>query len=562
MRKFLHEKRTNNECRVPWKIPIIYLILALIWLFLSDQMISYFMTVPTQFALFHKVKDTIFIFGTVVMLYVLLQSQLRSARQAKEIWQEREQQLRFLINTIPDFVCYKDANGRWVEANSFAINLFELGEEDYHGKSDFDLAKESDFYRDAFLYCGNMDEQVMKTGETVHVEEIIPQPNGRPLVFDTVKVPIFHEDGRRKGIIVIGRNITERKEAEQRLEVSEQRYKSLFEQNQDAIYSLDLAGKFVSVNAECEKITGYSVNELLHMDYRSFLTEEILPIVNKHFELALKGSPQDYEISVRHKDGHLVLLRIKNVPIVVHGELVGLYGIAKDITEWKKAEELLRKSDRLAVVGQLAAGVAHEIRNPLATLSGFVQLLKEKSTDHHFYYDIMHSELDRINLIVSEFLLLAKPQVMDFQHKDITSIFEHVLAIAQTQASLNNIQFVIEFEPNLPQVYCEENQLKQVFINILKNAMEAMPSGGEIHINLNRQGEDVLRIRFQDQGCGIPPERITRLGEPFYSTKEKGTGLGLMVSYRIIEAHHGHIHVESQVNQGTTIDILLPVKNV
>jgi two-component system, sporulation sensor kinase E len=541
------------------KIPLFYFLTALVWTVLSDRILPLFLIAPNQFFAIHIIKNVLFLIGTVIMLYILIDRQLRKAQLEKEVYQEREEQLRILIDAIPDFVCYKDAAGRWVEANSFAVDLFQLKKEEYRGKSDFDLAKESDFFHDAFYYCGTMDKQVMETGETIHVEETIPQPSGKFLVFDTVKVPLFHEDGRRKGIVVIGRDITLRKEAEKRLEESEQRYKSLFEQNPDAIFSLDLAGKFISVNVECQKITGFTVNELLQMDFRPLLIEESKIVADRHFELALQGNPQNYEVTARQKNGNFVLLRIKNVPIIVNGEIVGLYGIAKDITEWKKTEEILRKSDRLSVVGQLAAGVAHEIRNPLATLTGFVKLLKEETNDHHFYYDIMSSELGRINLIVSEFLFLAKPQVMEFQDRDIIAIFDHVLTIAQAQANLNNIQFITAFEQNLPLVYCEENQLKQVFINILKNAIESMPAGGVIVIQINHE-KDHLRIRFKDQGCGIPPERIANLGEPFYSTKEKGTGLGLMVSYRIIEAHHGQIHVESEIGKGTNIDILLPLE--
>jgi two-component system, sporulation sensor kinase A len=149
---------------------------------------------------------------------------------------------------------------------------------------------------------------------------------------------------------------------------------------------------------------------------------------------------------------------------------------------------------------------------------------------------------------------------MNFQHKDVSVLLKDVMTLLESQAILNNVKMISEFEPDIPLLYCDENQLKQVFINIIKNAIEAMPNGGEMKIQAKMQ-ENNLLIRFIDQGCGIPKDRIAKLGEPFYSTKEKGTGLGLMVSYKIIEAHNGRINIESEVGQGTTVDIIFPISS-
>ncbi|WP_167577835.1 PAS domain-containing sensor histidine kinase [Ammoniphilus sp. YIM 78166] len=474
-------------------------------------------------------------------------------RKAKLLYQEREEQLRFVVDTMPDFVCYKDAKGRWVEANPFALQLFQLEGVPYKGKTDQELAAYSDFYQEALLYCYESDQKALQSHEIIRLEEVIPKPDGSVRVFDVIKVPTFHPDGRRKGLTVIGRNITELKEAEER-------YKSLFEQNPEAIASYDRDGKFVSANAASQKITGYSCEELNTMDYADLVFPPDWEMVKHNFRLTLAGEQPTFEVKFRHKSGEAIDMSIKNVPIVVNGEIVGVYGIAKDITDWKRAEEWLRKSDRLSIVGELAAGVAHEIRNPLATLSGFVQLLKEQNLGHRYYYDIMSSELDRINFIVSEFMLLAKPHVLNFQPKEVGTILNHVITLANTQAILNNVVIETDIEPDLPLISCEENQLKQVFINVIKNAIEAMTDGGTLRIQAGRQ-EDRLFIRFIDEGPGIPEERLAKLGEPFFSTKEKGMGLGLMVSYRIIEAHGGKMNISSQVDEGTRVEVWLPLGN-
>lgn len=170
----------------------------------------------------------------------------------------------------------------------------------------------------------------------------------------------------------------------------------------------------------------------------------------------------------------------------------------------------------------------------------------------------MLSELDRINLIVSEFLILAKPQAVHFQQKDVRGIMREVLSFLDTQAHLHGVQFRLDFAEEPALVHCEENQLKQVFINLLKNAIEAMPKGGVVRIEMRPEPNEQVKITIEDEGEGIPPELMPHLGEPFITNKETGTGLGLMVSQRIIQGHQGTLEVESEVGQGTKVVIVLP----
>jgi PAS domain S-box-containing protein len=368
-----------------------------------------------------------------------------------------------------------------------------------------------------------------------------------------------NDDGRFLRSYSMIRAIHERKQAERQLAESERRYKSLFEHNPDAICSFDTEGVFISVNPATEKITGYSSEELLNRTFRQLIVESEEERWRLHFQKTLQGDTEYYEIRFRHKSGRPVEMSMINIPVVIDDEITGVYMIGKDITERKRSEELLLKSEKLSIVGQLAAGVAHEIRNPLTSLKGFVQLLRNKVTGFKEYFEIMLSELDRINFIVSEFLVIAKPQAANYQLKDITMILLNTIALVNTQAIMNNVQITSNFHSDIPLVRCDENQLKQVFINILNNSVDAMPSGGEIKIEVKSIGDKEIFIRCIDQGHGIEQERIPRLGEPFYTTKEKGTGLGLMVSYKIIENHNGRIEFQSELGKGTTVDIILPV---
>ncbi|EJR57432.1 hypothetical protein IIO_04959 [Bacillus cereus VD115] len=204
--------------------------------------------------------------------------------------------------------------------------------------------------------------------------------------------------------------------------------------------------------------------------------------------------------------------------------------------------------------------MAHEINNPLTTMKGFMQLLKSTETENNQgYINIVTSEIKCVESITNEFMAVAKPQVVKIQHNDISVLMDQVLMLLQPQAMMNNIKIRIDFTPSIPLIPCEVNQLKQVFVNIIKNAIESMPTGGEILIQFDKLDNNQIRIRFIDQGCEIPKERIPYLGEPFYSIKEEGIGLGLMICYKIIETHQGKVFIDSEVNKGTTVEVTLPI---
>lgn len=239
-----------------------------------------------------------------------------------------------------------------------------------------------------------------------------------------------------------------------------------------------------------------------------------------------------------------------------------ILSVMRDLTERKENEERIIRSEKLSVIGQLAAGVAHEIRNPLTALKGFTQLLRTKYVDHSYYFDIMANEIDRINLIVNEFMTLAKPHFSSFQYNDVDKLLKGVLSILDTQATLLNIQVIYLPIEDAPKVYCNENQLKQVFLNLIKNAFESMHNGGVVNLKLQYNLTlKCIHVIIEDQGMGMPESVKKRIGEPFLTTKENGTGLGLMVTSRIIEEHHGKIEITSEEGVGTTINVQIPFDN-
>jgi PAS domain S-box-containing protein len=281
--------------------------------------------------------------------------------------------------------------------------------------------------------------------------------------------------------------------------------------------------------------------------------------VKEAMEQAKQGLPYRCEFRIVRDKEIRSLISQGEALIDDCGRPYRMWGVVMDVTERKQTEAILRKSDRLSIVSQMAAGVAHEIRNPLTSIKGFVQLMKPKFNEHH--YRLMMSEMDRIEQIIREFLLIAKPSRQEsFEAGCLTTILDHVLSLLSTQTAMNKVWIACDIDKGLPDVWCNENQLKQVFINIIQNAIEAMPDGGEILIcaGISSSSSTIL-ISVQDQGIGIPAERIKRLGEPYFTSKEKGTGLGLTICHRIIETHGGSMSIQSEPGKGTLVEIHLPV---
>ncbi|MNW38681.1 Sporulation kinase E [compost metagenome] len=358
----------------------------------------------------------------------------------------------------------------------------------------------------------------------------------------------------------LGRYTMELKQKNEENRSVNEHLESIINGTADAIHVTDAKGKILRVNSAFEDLYGWNVEEIVgsKLDFvPPFKAEEGFEWRSEQ-ELEQGRSFVLAETVRLRKDGAQVNVSISESPIYnEEGQIAAFITISRDMTEHNKMEDLLRRSEKLTTVGRLAAGVAHEIRNPLTTLRGFLQMQQSMKMVNEMHTDIMLSELDRINLIVSEFLILAKPQAVHFEVKDVRFTLGDVISLLDSEAHLHNIEFQVYFSQAPILIHCEENQLKQVFINVLKNAMEAMPSGGMIKLLVEEEDRQAV-IRVIDQGEGISKERLKKLGEPFYTNKEKGTGLGLMVSQRIIEVHKGLLEFESELGKGTIVTVTLP----
>ncbi|QJD87383.1 PAS domain-containing sensor histidine kinase [Cohnella herbarum] len=387
-------------------------------------------------------------------------------------------------------------------------------------------------------------------------EERLIRLDGEIIYVDSTMVQIVFQGV--KSVQLLCRDITDRKKAVSELEVKEREYSRVLQLSPEPII-LHQAGIVTFINNRGIKLLrGSGPQDFVGYPVIDFFCSSYLPLILERMEKVVQTN--DYmdfiEMKIKCLDGEIVDVEVSSVCVHRHIGHPIVQVVIRDLTERKKTEEMIRRSDKLSIAGELAAGVAHEIRNPLTSLRGFMQLLREKNTD---YVDIMLGEIDRINDIVNEFIGMAKPQTMHFVVCDLRDLIEQVLVFMQPQATMFNVQMNLTLLSPRFSIECEPNQIKQVFMNVLKNAIEAMPNGGMVEITIYMKDQDTIATKIADQGVGIPADRMERIGEPFFSLKESGTGLGLMICHRIVEAHKGKIEIRSIVNVGTTMEVELPV---
>nr|WP_237562906.1 PAS domain S-box protein [Bacillus dakarensis] len=382
---------------------------------------------------------------------------------------------------------------------------------------------------------------------------------------DTTIVPFLNKKNKPYQYVAIRTDITNKKLYEKQLQESLKETSDIkFALDQSSIVAFtDEKGIITSVNDNFCEISQYSREELIGSDHRILNSG----LHSKQFFKDLwktigQGQVWKGDIRNKAKDGSYYWVATTIVPFIgENGKPYQYLAIRNDITERKKNEEILHRQDKLAAVGQLAAGVAHEIRNPLTSMKGYAEFLLEDEVDEQRreFLDIILDEINRVNEIVEDFMVLAKPKAVDLKEKNIIPIIKNVLSLLEFEARKKNVSMHFEANDDIVQIECDEDRLKQVFLNFVKNGIEAMPDGGDITVRVAITDGQV-QISIQDTGVGIPEDKLKKIGEPFYTTKKNGNGLGLMVSYKIIESHNGTVYIESELNKGTTFNIVLPAK--
>ncbi len=430
-----------------------------------------------------------------------------------------------------------------------------------------------------------LDDHIQGKSKVVDVEYRVLKKSGEYIwVLDKGKVLTWDDDGKPLRAYGTYLNIQDRKEAEESIRAYQKRNEMILGSAAEGIYGLDLNGITTFVNTAAEKMLGYSLEDMLNCSQHDLIHHSKLDgSPYKKLECPIYAAIKDGE--VHHvdsevfwkKNGDFFPVEYTSTPIYENGAITGAVVTFRDITEKKEAEERMElaqkqviASQKLAGVGELAAGVSHEVLNPVNIISVHTQMLQKKTKDdpkiQNFCEKVRH-EIDRIQKIMGSLLAFSRSgSDAELQRGSLRGTIEGVLALVEEEYKLDNIKIVRDWCGELAEILFDADKIRQVYLNLIHNAKHAMPDGGTITVgcaSANNGGKDYHQFTFSDTGTGMSEEVRLKIFEPFFTTKPEGegTGMGLSVIHGIVEEHGGKIRVESEEGKGTTFTISLPVAN-
>lgn len=333
------------------------------------------------------------------------------------------------------------------------------------------------------------------------------------------------------------------------------------------VFTTDEKGRITSFNPAAQEATGYSFDQVQGRPWREVFSWH--PDQQDDDRMQEFSSNMRFEVECKRSDGNRLILGMTLAPLHERGEKTGLVGVFKDLTQIRDLEEEMRRKEWLASLGEMSAGMAHEIRNPLGAMAGAMQMLRkdlQADDTSQRLMDIAVREATRLDTIITEFLQYARPPALNLAEHDLNKVLAETLDLVQHEArSRTNITIAVAPCTEALPAQVDQDQMKQVFWNLAVNAFDAMPKGGQVTIatgcrkvDVAGRKADVVEVSFQDTGEGIPKGNLGKIFLPFFTTKKQGSGLGLAAVHRIVDLHGGWIKVESQEGQGTRFGVCLP----
>lgn len=358
---------------------------------------------------------------------------------------------------------------------------------------------------------------------------------------------------------------TSLKEQMYRIEESEKRYRVMFESAKDAIFIIAAEGpepgKIVAANQAAADMHGFSVDELATMNIGDLDAPEEAGRVPDRIAQILEGKWIKAEISHRRRDGAVFPVEV-SAGLIELGSQKYIFAYDRDISDRKQAEEALQRSEQMRIVGELAAGLAHEIKNPLAGIKVSIDVMIRElplSPEDREVFIGAENELKMIESLIKSLLNFAKPPKPQFAAVDINRLLDTIMALSLKNPLFSSILVKKEFEEGLPEIMADSMQLQQVFLNLLLNAGESMTDGGILTVKTSsEQGSGFVHVTISDTGKGIPEEAIQKIFNPFFTTRPKGTGLGLAITRRLVEQHGGKIRATNNADRGASFIVALP----
>jgi len=500
-------------------------------------------------------------------------------KKAERALLESQQKFERLFSGSPEAAVFVDARDHVQDINSRFSELFGYSSEEALGKALDDLIVPADKREEAEILT-----QESMVGYVDH-ETVRKRKDGLSIPVLMSAAPVTLE-GQYTGCVVLYRDIAERKKIEEQLRESEERLRGITERSFDAILAMDLEGRITFVSFVAERILGYKPEEIKGKSLHTFFAEREIPKAAQAFaEVASGKSMRGLELELLRKDGSSVTVEVNGAPIIKDGKVVGVQATARDISErkqmqqklqeyseelealvekrtrqLKEAQDQLVKSERLAAIGQVAAMVGHDLRNPLTGIKGAAYYLKtkpalRKDKKTMEMLELIEKDIEYSNKIIIDLLEYSRDVHLELTETTPKLIIGGTLSLLEVP---NNIQ-VINLTESDPRIKADIEKLNRAFVNLIKNAIGAMPYGGKLAIKSTGTNDNV-EFTFADTGMGMTKEQMGKIWAPFFTTKAKGMGLGLPICKGIIEAHKGYITVESMPGIGTTFTVTIPIE--
>jgi len=532
-----------------------------------------------------SIKANIFELENRKVLMGIFRDITEQKRIEEELVQERDF-LQALMDNIPDTIYFKDIDSKFTKVNKAQATVLGISDpKEAIGKTDFDFFT-PEHAGDAF----DDEQRIIKTGQPLIGKiEKIRRADGQFRWVSATKTPIRNKQGKIIGLVGISRDITEQRQIEEKMEYQKNLFDALMDNMPDSIYFKDTQSRFVRVSkVSCAGMGIKNPDEAVGMTDFDWAPKELAEQYYVDDQTVMKtGMPiigkEEVSISKVGKKWYSAT----KVPIRdKKGNVIGLVGISRDITKLKETEEALRhyslhleeiveertrklrEAQRLATIGETAAMVGHDLRNPLQAIAAVPYLVEKalqtlpkqveeaiKKSSIPTFMNMLQEQTLYMNKIVSDLQDYARPVKLNLKETNLYSMLEDVLSTVNVA---ENIEVSIEIARDMLAVF-DPHLLRRVFTNLINNAVQAMPEGGKLTIRATQNGDGVC-ISFQDTGVGIPEENLSKIFQPLFTTKAKGQGLGLPVCKRIMEAHGGKITVTSKLHVGSTFTVHIPFK--
>jgi len=494
-------------------------------------------------------------------------------KKAEEALRASEEYYRNLVEISPDAILHVAVDGKILHCNyRTCIALGYTSRDEIIGRNAFDMIAPEDARRGRDNFRKTMEVGTQRFNQYTFVKK-----DGSRIPVEASSTSVVGEDGKPTGLIVVGRDISERKRAEEDLKTSEKRFRDIADNAQEWIWEVDTEGKYTYSSQTVEKVLGYTPEEILqkhfhnvfHPDDRESLKTEALAA------FAAKQPLRDFINRNVHKNGKTVWLATSAFPVLDEkGNLQGYRGVDTDITERKELEERFLQSQKMEAVGRLAGGVAHDFNNLLTTIIGTSSLLLMKLNARDASYERIRTILEtgeRGARLTRQLLAFSRKEVF---RPEVLNLNEVIQGMSKMVGRLigEDIGFRFLLDPEIAAVKADPGQIEQVVLNLVVNARDAMKNGGELYLSTDnvtlgeedcRQGSEAtpgeyVRLVVSDTGPGIPTEILDHIFEPFFTTREEGTGLGLSTVYGIVNQLGGHVSVDTALGRGSAFEIYIP----